>query len=121
MRIVSIMLFVLMLFSCAQNPQTAEGQIERAKKKGKVVLVQIGADSCTPCVEMKAILQRVREDYTEKIIIIDVNAEREKALIERLGISTIPTQIFLDKKGEEYGRHEGYYSYEEIAYVLKGM
>ncbi|MDI6801930.1 MAG: thioredoxin family protein [Thermodesulfovibrionales bacterium] len=115
------MLIALAVVSCSQNPKTVEDQIEYSKKKGKTILIQIGADSCIPCVEMKDILQRVKEDYKDKIIIIDVNSPKEKELVQKLSISKIPTQIFIDKKANEYGRHEGYFSYEEISHTLKEM
>jgi hypothetical protein len=31
----------------------------------------------------------------------------------------IPVQVFLDKTGKEFHRHIGFYSYEEIAAMLK--
>jgi thioredoxin 1 len=116
-----MLLIALALVSCVREPKTVEERIEYSKKKGKVVLIQIGDDSCGPCVEMKAILRRVKEDYKDKIIIIDVDSAKERALVQKLGISTIPTQIFIEKNGKEFGRHEGYNSYEEIAYTLKDM
>ena len=36
-----------------------------------------------------------------------------------LKIRVIPTQIFLDKEGKEYFRHEGFFPKEELVNILK--
>jgi thioredoxin 1 len=38
---------------------------------------------------------------------------------EKYGISAIPTQVFMDEKGKEYFRHEGFFPEEELVKVLK--
>ncbi|MDX9714017.1 MAG: thioredoxin family protein [Dissulfurispiraceae bacterium] len=117
----AVLLLILITACSSKTPKTVEEQIELSKKSGRILLVQIGNDVCGPCIEMKPTLQRVQEDYQDKIQIIYVDTVKEPELIKKYGIQKIPTQIFYDKKGKEFGRNEGHYSYPEIAFVLKDM
>ncbi|MBN2655085.1 MAG: thioredoxin family protein [Nitrospirae bacterium] len=122
MKIFSLLLLCLLITACSSKaPETTEEHIKFAEKSGKVVLIQIGNDTCGPCVDMKNILKRVEEDYQNRIKIIRIDTIKEPELTRKYAIQKVPTQIFIDAKGNEFGRNEGYYSYEEIAFVLKDM
>ena len=38
---------------------------------------------------------------------------------EKYNIRVIPTQVFLDKDGKEYFRHEGYFPKADVVKVIK--
>ena len=42
-------------------------------------------------------------------------------MAEKYKIRVIPTQVFLDKNGKEFFRHEGYFPFEEIEKKLKAQ
>ena len=44
---------------------------------------------------------------------------RASRTAKKYGIRVIPTQVFLDKDGKEYFRHEGYFPKDELVKVLK--
>lgn len=71
------------------------------------ILLDFGADWCEPCKRQKPILLDLKKEYEEKvdIQIIDVDEERERATEYK--IKLIPTQIFIDQKGNQIYRHEG--------------
>jgi len=79
-------------------------------------LVDLGAKGCIPCKKMAPILEELTTEYKGvfDIEFIDVwqpgNQEKAKAY----GIQSIPTQIFLDARGEELTRHVGFLSKEDI-------
>lgn len=54
-----------------------------------------------------------------KIIFHDVWTDAGKPAAQKFGIRMIPTQVFLDAKGVEYFRHEGYFPMVELEKVLK--
>jgi len=49
-----------------------------------------------------------------KVIFYDVWKEDQKQYSKKYGVKLIPTQIFLDAKGKEFFRHEGFYPEKEI-------
>lgn len=87
--------------------------------KGMVTMVDIGADKCIPCKMMAPILKELEEEYKGKaaIIFIDVWKNRDEG--PKYGIRAIPTQIFYDKEGKEFFRHEGFLDKESIVHVLE--
>ena len=93
--------------------------LAKAKKEGKMVMLELGSIGCIPCEQMKPVMEKLRTHYQGKIevIFIDVRKDRENG--RRFGVAMIPTQVFLDKNGREFHRHIGFYGYEEIEPVLK--
>jgi thioredoxin 1 len=77
-------------------------------------LVDLGAGKCTPCKQMKPILEELTRDYAGQfdVVFIDVWENRDEG--KRYGIRLIPTQIFFAADGKELARHEGFMSKKDI-------
>jgi len=77
-------------------------------------LVDLGASKCIPCRMMAPVLRELAEEYRGrlKVEFIDVWENREAAL--KYQIRVIPTQIFYDSRGNEFYRHEGFFSKQDI-------
>ena len=54
-----------------------------------------------------------------KVIFYDVWKENQQKYAEQYGIRLIPTQVFLDKEGNELFRHEGFFPESEIDKFLQ--
>ena len=87
----------------------------------KVTFVEIGSVNCIPCKAMQPIMKEVEEEYKGqvKIVFHDVWTEKGKTDAMKYNIRVIPTQVFLDKAGKEYFRHEGYYPKADVVRVIK--
>ncbi|PKN51586.1 MAG: thioredoxin [Deltaproteobacteria bacterium HGW-Deltaproteobacteria-13] len=86
-----------------------------------VTFVEIGAAKCIPCKAMQPIMKAVAEEYKGQINVVfhDVWTPQGKADGMKYNIRMIPTQVFLDKNGKEYFRHEGYFPKDDLVKVLK--
>jgi thioredoxin 1 len=91
-----------------------------AKEKYKVTFVELGSVKCIPCQKMQTVMKAIEEKYGKdvKIEFHDVWTPEGKPFAEQYKINLIPTQVFLDKDGKEFFRHEGYFSEEEVVKVL---
>jgi thioredoxin 1 len=87
----------------------------------KVTFVEIGSVNCIPCRAMQPIMKAVEEEYKGqvKIVFHDVWTEKGKMDAAKYNIRVIPTQVFLDRDGKEYFRHEGYFPKAEVVRVVK--
>ena len=87
----------------------------------KVTFVEIGSVNCIPCKAMQPIMKAVEEEYKGqvKIVFHDVWTEKGKTDAMKYNIRIIPTQVFLDKDGKEYFRHEGYYPKADVVRAIK--
>ena len=87
----------------------------------KVTFVEIGSVNCIPCKAMQPIMKEVEEEYRGqvKIVFHDVWTEKGKTDAMKYNIRIIPTQVFLDKDGKEYFRHEGYFPKDDLVKVIK--
>jgi len=86
-----------------------------------VTFVEIGAAKCIPCKAMQPIMKEIAEEYKGQVRVVfhDVWTPKGKDDAEKYGIRVIPTQVFLDKDGKEYHRHEGYYPKADVVRVIK--
>ena len=86
-----------------------------------VTFVEIGSVRCIPCKKMQPIMREIEQEYAGKVKVVfyDVWTPEGKPYGEKFGIRVIPTQVFLDKDGKEYFRHEGYFPKEELVKVLQ--
>ncbi len=87
----------------------------------RVTFVEIGSVNCIPCKMMQPIMKAVEQEYKGqvKIMFHDVWTPQGKQDAMKYGIRVIPTQVFLDKNGNEYFRHEGFFPKEELVKILK--
>jgi thioredoxin 1 len=123
--------FILLSIDCRNvYAQTNTGKkiekkaAEKAVAKSDTVLVtfvEIGAAKCIPCKAMQPIMKEVAEEYSGqvKVVFHDVWTPKGKADGMKYNIRVIPTQVFLDKNGKEYYRHEGFFPKDELVKVIK--
>ena len=87
----------------------------------KVTFVELGSVGCIPCDKMQPIMKEIEEEYKGqvKVVFHDVKTAKGQPYIKEFGIRAIPTQVFLDKDGNEYFRHLGFFAKNELVKVLK--
>ncbi len=86
-----------------------------------VTFVELGSVRCIPCKMMQPIMNDIEKNYAGqvKVVFHDVWTPEGKPFAQDFKIRVIPTQVFLDKDGKEYFRHEGFFPKEELVKVLK--
>ncbi len=115
-----VVLLAIALAGCANGTgKDLDEVLNKAHKEGKSVMLELGSVGCIPCEQMKPVMEKLRRNYAGKLEVIFVDVRKDREIGRRYGIAMIPTQVFLDKKGKEFHRHVGYYSYEEIIDLLK--
>ena len=128
-------LWLLFSFGCGNNDaqtksgstrtkvQTIQKDSTETKDSTKVTFVEIGSVNCIPCKMMQPVMKAIEEEFGDQIEVVFIDVRQDRAQAEKYQIRLIPTQVFLDEKGEEFFRHEGFYPKEEIEQLLldKGL
>jgi thioredoxin 1 len=71
------------------------------KYKGtKPVIIDFYADWCAPCRQLSPLVEEVAKEFSGRIDVYKVDTMKEKALAQRLGISGLPTLLFISASGE---------------------
>ena len=109
---------ILVFWGCG-NVAGIDDVLNKAKREGRVVMLELGSAGCIPCEQMKPVMEKLRTSCKGKLEVIFVDVRKDRENGRRFGGTMIPTQVFLDKTGKELHRHFGYYGYEEILPVLK--
>lgn len=105
-----------------EKKQSVSAVKKKAEKKDiKVTFVELGSVNCIPCKAMQPVMKAIEEEYGDQVEVVfyDVWTKEGSVYGEKYKIRLIPTQVFLDKDGKEYSRHEGFYPKEEIIKVLE--
>ena len=116
-KVLAILLFISI--GCKAQNDDVKKDVET--KKAKVTFVELGSVNCIPCKQMQPVMKAIEEKYGDQVEVIfhDVWKQEEKHFAQDFGIKLIPTQVFLDEKGKEFHRHEGFYPEEAIDEVLQ--
>lgn len=81
----------------------AEQQLATLQEAGTPAVVFFHSPDCLSCLEVKKTLDAVVPSYEDFIQLIDVDVTRKngRSLVERLGLMTTPTLLFVSADGEE--------------------
>ena len=97
---------------------TATSAAQSSGTAPKVTFLELGANSCVPCKEMKPVMKGIEQAFGDQVEVIFYDVWDDPAPANEYGIQMIPTQIFLDENGEEFHRHTGFYPQADIEALL---
>jgi len=66
----------------------------------KPAIIDFYADWCAPCRQFSPIVEQIASEYEGKIDVYKVDTEKETNLAQKLGITALPTLLFIPAKGK---------------------
>ena len=66
----------------------------------KPAIIDFYADWCPPCRQLSPLVEEIAKEYEGKIVVYKVNTDKEKVLAQSLGISSLPTLLYIPAKGK---------------------
>ena len=87
--------------------------------KHKVTFIELGADKCIPCKAMQPVMREIAQEYKSTIQVVFYDVWKTPKYAKDYGVRMIPTQVFMDKNGEEVFRHVGFFGKKAIIKALK--
>lgn len=81
---------------------TPEAQLDWYLENKQPVFVFFHSTTCQTCIDMMAVVDQVYPEFKGQVGIVDVDvyASWNENLLRRAGITNIPTQVFVNGKGE---------------------
>jgi thioredoxin 1 len=86
--------------------------------KFQVTFLELGADRCIPCKKMQPIMKEIAAAFPDRVQVVFYDVWKDPTPGEKYRVQLIPTQVFLDQKGQEIARHVGLFPKEEILDLL---
>jgi thioredoxin len=84
------------------------------KKEGKIpIILDFYATWCKPCKMMAPHLRALQEKYRGKLIIYEIDIDKEPELAQRFNISSIPVLVYASNQ-KSYKSELGYRDYDEL-------
>jgi thioredoxin 1 len=66
----------------------------------KPAIIDFYADWCPPCRQLSPLVEEIAREYSGKIDVYKVDTQKEGTLAQNLGITGLPTLIFIPAKGK---------------------
>ena len=66
----------------------------------KPAIIDFYASWCPPCRQLSPLVEEVAKEYSGEIVVYKVDTDKEKILSQNLGISSLPTLLFIPLKGK---------------------
>jgi len=64
------------------------------------VIIDFYADWCKPCKKLSPTIEEIAKEYAGKIVVYKVDTDVEKLLSSNLGITSLPTIVFIPVNGQ---------------------
>lgn len=105
-----IVVLVAVLFFVKNQPsksvvpvnESTEAQFDRYMKEGKPTFAFFHSTNCHSCIVMMDTVAQVYQEFKEGVALVDVDVydSQNENLLRRAGINSIPTLVFIDRKGQ---------------------
>jgi thioredoxin 1 len=101
--------------------RSQKSEVTEDPQKPKITFVELGSVKCVPCRQMQPVMKAIEEKYAGqvKVVFYDVWKEDQRHYAGEYKVRVIPTQVFLDEKGQELMRHEGFFPEKDIDAFLQ--
>lgn len=91
--------------------------IEIAVKNNIPVLIDFQADWCGACTTLAPIVEDIQKEFENKLIVLQVDADKNRTLTLQFGVQSLPTLI-LFKSGQLLWRKTGLLTKRELREVI---
>ncbi len=116
-----VVLGLLVLIGCGSGQSKTNETVQTIDKSGapQVTFVELGSVNCIPCKAMVPVMAAVEHKFGAQLKVEFHDVKKEPQYGRQYGIRLIPTQVFLDRQGTEFFRHEGFFPEAAIDSVLQ--
>lgn len=83
----------------------------------QLTLVDFFATWCGPCKMMHPVLEQLKEEMGDSLLIIKIDIDKNEALMEQYRIQSVPT-LMLFRKGDALWRQSGAMSLSDLKKVV---
>lgn len=84
----------------------------------KKVLINFYAEWCAPCKKMAPYVLQMQKDLVDKVVIIRLDADKNKTLISEMKISELPTLLLYENETVKW-KHSGFISENDLKKQLQ--
>lgn len=89
-----------------ESPELSLAEFNKMLDTDQVILVEFQTKWCAPCKKMAPVIADLQEEFKNKAVIIQIDADKNRALSKHFQLSGVPQFIVFEDKKETW-RHTG--------------
>ena len=117
-----ILVLPITIYAIFKAPENS-GRLEAAT--GKPIVLEFSSAMCSECQKLQKVLEEVEPKYDKKISFQKINASMIDAAaqekIRKYNVKSVPTTIFIDKKGNMIAQEVGAMTEEALVLHLEEL
>jgi thioredoxin 1 len=116
----SFVIAVLFFIGCGKKESADQlSSAGTSSENALITFIELGSVNCIPCKQMQPVMKSIETRYAGQVDVVFHDVWKDKAPAQKYNIKLIPTQVFLDKDGKEFFRHEGFFAEASIDTLLQ--
>jgi thioredoxin 1 len=117
------MILLAVYYEGGMPKRRVEKVVPPASSSAQVTFIELGSVTCIPCRAMQPVMRDLEKKFGDQIRIVFYDIVQDEAAGKTYNVRVMPTQVFLDRDGKEFHRHEGFYPLKSIESLLlaRGM
>ena len=94
--------------------------VDKVEQAAKPVLVDFSAVWCPPCARLKPTVERISQEFSDKLEVFGVDVDHCPELSTRFNIVSVPTMIFF-RGGKEVKKIIGLRDYDSLKKEVEAL
>jgi thioredoxin-related protein len=124
-NIITILLILIVPIFIYLVQSTNSKTVTAMTDKNNPSLLVFSSTMCMDCQKIKGVIQDVKQEYSNKINIVEINAldnnKKVKEQIQKYNVVLVPTLIFTDNQGMQTKKIEGYVPKSDLVKEIEAL
>jgi thioredoxin-like negative regulator of GroEL len=97
------------------------GLAQASASQAKPQILEFSRKLCPDCVKSQRVITAVQNQYPGRFVVRNFYLEEQEALFRRYKVAIVPSQVFLDPRGQKVYQHEGPFKPAELIKKLRKL
>jgi len=103
----------------AMTEEIVQDSSKYANPADRIKVLDFGAEWCVWCHRLEPVLDEVKKEYGDRVIFEKIDTDVEPELAAEYNVQGLPTLVFIDSKGNEVTRIEGFTDAAAISAAIR--
>jgi len=119
------LIFVIPLVAYMVLSKPDASMASKSAGANKPKIVKFTSLMCLDCKKLSGVMKEIYPKYSNKITLVEVQVQNEdeftKQQVEKYNITLVPTLVFINSKGKQVSKTEGFIEKDKLDKMMKDL